>query len=121
MNNIYLLTGGNMGDRFHHLQEACKMITTSIGQVVKLSAIYETAAWGLTEQPAFLNQVLCISSTLQPAALLQKLLHIEEALGRRRTFKMGPRIIDIDMLFYDDQIISTPKLTLAKRRHFVNR
>lgn len=112
MNNIYLLTGGNMGDRYHHLQQACKMITNSVGQVVKFSSLYETAAWGFTEQPSFLNQVLCISSSLEPAPLLKKLLTIEEELGRKRTFKMGPRIIDIDLLFYNDQVISTHELSL---------
>jgi len=112
MNEAYLLTGGNIGDRLMNLQQSCRKIEKEAGKVLKKSAIYETAAWGLTAQNAFLNQVLLISTTLAADELLQTLLHIEQQSGRKRTVKMGPRIIDIDILFYNNEIISTPDLTV---------
>ena len=112
MNEVYLLTGGNIGDRLMNLQQACGKIEKEAGKVLKKSAIYETAAWGLTAQNPFLNQVLLISTTLAAGELLQTLLHIEQQSGRKRTVKMGPRIIDIDILFYNNEIISTPDLTV---------
>lgn len=116
MNEIYLLTGGNMGDRLHNLKQSLGLIEETVGAIVKRSSIYETAAWGFTEQPSFLNQVLCVTSTLGAETLLQKLLHIELELGRKRLQKMGPRLIDIDILFYGNQVISTPDLTVPHPR-----
>ncbi|MEJ7681846.1 MAG: 2-amino-4-hydroxy-6-hydroxymethyldihydropteridine diphosphokinase [Segetibacter sp.] len=112
MNDVYLLTGGNMGDRLMNLQQAYYKIKKEAGTILKKSAVYETAAWGLTEQNAFLNQVLLVSTSLDAKKLLQTLLHIEQELGRKRIEKMGPRIIDIDILFYNNEIISTPDLTV---------
>lgn len=116
MNEIYLLTGGNMGDRMHYLQKASDLIEKEVGNVVKKSAIYETAAWGFTEQQAFLNQVLCITTILEPTELLQQLLLIELQLGRHRLQKMGPRVIDIDILFYGHQMTDTPDLMVPHPR-----
>lgn len=112
MNDAYLLTGGNMGDRLVSLQQACMKIEKQAGIVLKKSAVYETAAWGITDQNLFLNQVLLVSTSLPPQELLHTLLHIEQELGRKRIMKMGPRIIDIDILFYNNEIISTPVLTV---------
>ncbi len=112
MNEAYLLTGGNIGDRLMNLQQACNKIEKEAGTVLKKSAIYETAAWGLTEQNHFLNQVLLISTSLSAEDLLQTLLHIEQQSGRKRLEKMGPRIIDIDILFYNNEIISSLNLTV---------
>lgn len=116
MNDIYLLTGGNMGDRLLNLQQACTKIEKKIGQVVKRSSVYETAAWGFTEQEPFLNQVISITSAFESKELLQQLLAIELELGRKRVVKMGPRIIDIDILFYGNQIISAPDLIVPHPR-----
>jgi 2-amino-4-hydroxy-6-hydroxymethyldihydropteridine diphosphokinase len=116
MNDIYLLTGGNMGDRLYNLEIAEAMIERTAGPIIKRSSIYETAAWGFTEQNAFLNQVLCITSHLNAVELLQQLLSIELELGRKRVQKMGPRGIDIDILFYGQQIISTPDLVVPHPR-----
>ena len=116
MNDIYLLTGGNLGDRLQNLTAAQKLIERNAGLVVKVSGIYETAAWGFTEQASFLNQVLCIHSNLDPTKLLHCLLQIELELGRIRVEKMGPRLIDIDILFYDDQVISTAELVVPHPR-----
>lgn len=112
MNTVYLLTGGNMGNREENLQEAARRIEKACGSIVQRSPIYETAAWGKTDQPAFLNQVLAIETTLAPERLMQTLLHIEAAMGRVRMEKMGPRIIDLDILLIDDLIIQTPLLTV---------
>ena len=121
MNDIFLLTGGNMGDRLHNLQQAYVLIEKSAGKVTKKSSIYETAAWGYTEQAPFLNQVVCINSELEPEKLLQQLLTIEQELGRKRIEKMGPRIIDIDILFYGNLVVSeagliVPHPRIAERR-----
>ena len=116
MNEIYLLTGGNLGNRLQNLQSAANLIEKSAGTILKRSSVYETAAWGFTAQPSFLNQVLCISSSLTPEELLQKLLIIEVEMGRKRMEKMGPRVIDIDILLYGDEIISTDDLMIPHPR-----
>jgi 2-amino-4-hydroxy-6-hydroxymethyldihydropteridine diphosphokinase len=116
---IFLLLGSNLGDRFQNLSEARKRI----GSVVQASPIYVTAAWGNTNQPDFLNQVIEISSTLNPEELLRNILDIEIAMGRKREEKWGARIVDIDILFYGDVIIKTPDLTIPhpemQNRRFV--
>ena len=112
MNDAYLLTGGNIGNRLVSLQQACMKIEKQAGIVLQKSAVYETAAWGVTDQNLFLNQVLLVSTSLPPEELLHTLLNIEQELGRKRIVKMGPRIIDIDILFYNNEIISTSVLTV---------
>jgi 2-amino-4-hydroxy-6-hydroxymethyldihydropteridine diphosphokinase len=112
MNKVYLLTGGNLGDREKNLQQAADHINATCGQIVRSSSFYETAAWGKTDQPAFLNQALELHTRLRPEALMEQLLDIESAMGRKRTEKMGPRIIDIDMLLYEDKIMDTSLLKL---------
>ena len=112
MNNAFLLTGGNMGDRFANLELAIRYIEERIGKIVTKSSVYETAAWGLTEQAAFLNQVLLVSTIFSPQELLTTILEIENEMGRKRVEKMGPRIIDIDILFYNDEIINASNLII---------
>ncbi|MFN3795072.1 MAG: 2-amino-4-hydroxy-6-hydroxymethyldihydropteridine diphosphokinase [Chitinophagaceae bacterium] len=112
MNRAYLLTGGNLGKRWDNLHTAFKHISDRCGQIVAKSAIYETAAWGKQDQQAFLNQVLVLETSLAPEVLMQTLLEIEQTMGRIREEKYGPRIIDIDILFIDDQILNTPLLQL---------
>jgi 2-amino-4-hydroxy-6-hydroxymethyldihydropteridine diphosphokinase len=120
MNSVYLLTGGNMGDRVQHLASALRMIETKVGVVTQHSSIYETAAWGLTGQPHFLNQVVHVQTTLEPVPLLKTILGIEHELGRTRAEKMGPRTIDIDILLYNNEVISEPHLTIP-HPHMNNR
>ena len=90
---------------------------------MKASRVYETPPWGYEEQPAFLNQVLQVETELDPPALLRHLKRIEKKLGRRATFRYGPRAIDLDILFYADLIYSTDSLQiphpLATERAFV--
>ncbi|MGE5518787.1 MAG: 2-amino-4-hydroxy-6-hydroxymethyldihydropteridine diphosphokinase [Candidatus Dadabacteria bacterium] len=111
-NEAFLLIGGNMGDRLHYLREAIQKIKNSIGEITKTSSVYETAAWGIEDQAKFLNQVLVVHTSLSPKELLESILTIEEQMGRKREVKYGPRIIDIDILFYDDEVTRSEGLTI---------
>jgi 2-amino-4-hydroxy-6-hydroxymethyldihydropteridine diphosphokinase len=123
MNSAFLLTGGNIGDRQQNLEKAIQSIEKLAGKILKTSSFYETAAWGLKEQAPFLNQALLISTPLPPTNLLNTILQIELEMGRERLEKMGPRIIDIDILFYNNEIISLLNLTVPhpqiENRRFV--
>jgi 2-amino-4-hydroxy-6-hydroxymethyldihydropteridine diphosphokinase len=110
MPNAYILTGTNLGDRIHFLETAARKIEQNCGETIMISSVYETAAWGKTDQPNFLNQALQIKTDLNPEALLNKLLSIEAEMGRIREEKYGPRIIDIDILLYEELKINNPKL-----------
>jgi len=112
MNQTYLLIGGNMGNRQENLEIATRRIAATIGEIKQSSAIYETEAWGLEEQPAFLNQVLLVSSTLNAQQVLKQILNIEHDMGRERIQKFGPRILDIDILFFNRDIIHEPGLNV---------
>ena len=90
MNTAYLLTGGNLGNRPENLAVAGKLIEQFCGTTLLHSSIYESAAWGYTDQPAFYNQALIIQTSLSAAALMEKLLYIENLMGRKRTIHMGP-------------------------------
>lgn len=123
MNEVYLLTGGNMGDRRQHLLQAKTEIKNRCGNLLEESSVYETAAWGNEEQEPFLNQVLKIETEQTPQELLRSVLQIEEDLGRKRALKYGPRTIDIDILFFNDQIVEQPGLSIPhpqiQKRRFV--
>jgi 2-amino-4-hydroxy-6-hydroxymethyldihydropteridine diphosphokinase len=112
MNTAYLLIGGNLGNRKLNLENAVIFIKQQCGQVVKKSLLYETAAWGNTNQPAFLNQVLRVETLLNARQLIRKILKIEKTMGRVRLEKLGPRIIDIDILFFNQEIIELNFLTI---------
>lgn len=114
MNKAYLLTGSNMGDRLSYLNLAAEQLLSNRCNIVKQSAIYETAAWGKTDQPAFLNQMLLIETVLPASELLSLLLDIEKKTGRKRIEgnKYGPRIIDIDILLFNNEVITTRELTI---------
>ena len=120
---ICLHLGSNLGSRFLNLEKAILGISQEIGEVTNQSSIYQTQAWGETEQPDFLNQTVLAITELLPHDVLKKLLGIEEKMGRIREKKWGPRIIDIDLLFYDDLILETPDLTIPhpqiSNRNFV--
>lgn len=107
MNTVFLLTGGNLGNRFFNLKQAKKLLQKTCGSIVKESSIYKTAAWGFTEQPDFYNQALQLQTNFLPEPLMQALLSVEKNMGRERAIKMGPRIIDIDILLMDDCVINT--------------
>lgn len=112
MNKAILLIGGNLGDRTGHLQQAVEQIDKQIGKVEKISALYETAAWGQVEQPDYLNQALLVSTEMDARTLLETVLAIEHNIGRIRRQKWGARVIDIDIIFYNDAIINQPDLKI---------
>ena len=112
MNSAYLLIGGNLGNRAHNLEIARKLIAAGVGKIKIASSVYETASWGITGQPHFLNQVLKIETKLSARELMDTILSIENRMGRIRTEKNAARIIDIDILFFNDDIINTPGLVI---------
>lgn len=121
MFKVYLILGGNLGDKFGNLQKAVERIGTHIGEVVKISSVYETEAWGKTDQPSFLNLALIAETNLTPLKVLGEIHKIETLLGRKREEHWGARIIDIDILFYDNEIINLsnlmiPHAYITKRR-----
>lgn len=123
MSTAYLLTGGNLGDRKENLLTAIRLIQEQCGALTNSSSIYETEAWGKTDQPSFLNQVLEISTSLNARQLIRKILKIEKEMGRVRKEKMGPRIIDIDILLFGNEIHDLPFLKIPhpemQNRRFV--
>ncbi|SIT28539.1 2-amino-4-hydroxy-6-hydroxymethyldihydropteridinediphosphokinase [Filimonas lacunae] len=112
MNRAYLLIGGNLGDRTAYLSRAVSQIQEKCGVVVQQSSIYETAAWGVEDQPSFYNQALLLHTSFAAPVLMQQLLDIETSLGRERTIKMGPRTIDIDVLLYNEEVIQSELITV---------
>ena len=115
-NGIYLLLGTNLGSRLQNLQEAKNQITKAVGTIVKASSVYETEPWGVSDQPKYLNEVIQISTARTPHEVLNELLRIEKALGRIRGGKWEARIVDIDLLFYNNEIINTKELVLPHPR-----
>lgn len=108
---VYLSLGSNLGDRAAHLKSAIASLPPQM-RVVKKSNVYETPPWGYTEQDAFLNQAVMAATYLEPAPLIKHLKRLEVALGRKATFRYGPRLIDIDILFYDDLVFDSSALTI---------
>ena len=108
----HLLLGGNQGNPKSNFEKSIEFIEKKIGIVVSSSSLYQTAAWGKEDQAPFLNQVLKVSTKLGPEILLKEILEIESLVGRVRYEKWGPRIIDIDILFYENAIIEEKDLTI---------
>lgn len=111
----YLLLGSNLGDRAAYL-EAARAGLAAAGEIVATSGIYETAAWGPTDQPAYLNQAVALHTALAPGALLAHCLATEAAAGRERHERWGSRTLDVDILLYNNAVISTPDLTVPHPR-----
>ena len=110
MNKVYLLLGSNMGDSRRQLSIACGHIKKRIGKISRKSKLYQTAAWGKEDQPDFLNQVIVVETTLDAETCIALALETEEQMGRIRTVKNAPRIIDIDILYFNKDIIHLPLL-----------
>lgn len=111
-NQAFISLGTNLGDRIHNLKKAVHAIESNLGEIILQSALYETKPWGKSDQPDFLNQVILILTDKIPQACLNTLSSIERQLGRTRDEKWGARIIDLDLLYVNDQIINTKKLIL---------
>ncbi|HOZ77956.1 MAG TPA: 2-amino-4-hydroxy-6-hydroxymethyldihydropteridine diphosphokinase [Ferruginibacter sp.] len=120
MNKTYLLLGSNMGNSKKLLAAAEKHIRKQIGLVTRQSGLYSTAAWGNTQQPDFLNQVIVVQTKLTAQQTIQTILSIEKEMGRVRTVKNAPRIIDIDILFFNKDIIKEKNLEVP-HPHIPNR
>lgn len=108
----YLLLGTNLGDRKKNLSTARNFIEQNIGAIKSASSIYQTAAWGKSDQPAFLNQAIEVKSALPPLQLLKEILDIERIMGRVRTIKWSERLIDIDIIFFGNAVINSKELTV---------
>jgi 2-amino-4-hydroxy-6-hydroxymethyldihydropteridine pyrophosphokinase len=123
MNKTYLLIGTNEGNRLQHLNNAKFLIEQKVGKIISASSIYETAAWGKHDQPDFLNQVVRVDTLLTAQTCMQEILLIENAMGRIRTKKNDPRIIDIDILFFNNETINQTGLIVPhpelQNRRFV--
>ena len=121
MKEVYLLIGGNIGDRFFFLGEATRLISQQCGPISCRSSVYETAAWGKEDQPAFLNQVLVIHTSMGPEELMAAILEIEQQMGRLRREKNGERNIDIDILYYENELVELPNLTIPHPRIYMRK
>lgn len=111
-NVSYLLLGSNLGNRQHNLELARKHLAAQTGLLQKWSAIYETLAWGNTDQPTYLNQVVQLQTGFPPQLLLGKINAIEKEMGRERRIRWESRLIDIDILYYNDLVLETESLII---------
>jgi 2-amino-4-hydroxy-6-hydroxymethyldihydropteridine diphosphokinase len=123
MSTAFLLIGGNLGNREENFERARNLITQYCGVITESSSLYDTAAWGKTDQPSFLNQALEIKTKLTAKQLMEQILKLEKMMGRERREKYGPRLIDIDILLFDDEIYDDSFLTIPhpemQNRRFV--
>lgn len=115
--NAYIALGSNMGNRLAHLGSALLLLSLHPQvHVQNVSSVYETEPVGYLEQDAFYNMAIHIKTGLEPHDLMQLCLHIEQQLGRVRTIENGPRTIDLDLLYFDDRILQSPRLVLPHPR-----
>ena len=123
MNTVYLGLGTNLENREIQLERARHLIHERIGIIEAMSSVYETEPWGYSDQPAFLNQVILIRTSLIPSEILELTKSIENSLGKNTPFPNGPRTIDIDILFFNDHIIRDSDLSVPhpkiEERNFV--
>lgn len=109
----YIALGTNLGRKRDNIARAIQLIAALPGvKINKSSSLYETEPWGKTDQEKFLNQVIAVETSLQPAELLRELQNIEIKMGRQRKEKWGPRIIDLDILLYGNEVMDDPHLTI---------
>ncbi len=111
---VFLLLGSNIHPRTDFLQKAIRFINNLLGDITSVSSLYESEPWGFDAPVAFLNQVVCVESTLGPLAILKKTQEIERKLGRtaKTNGEYASRTMDIDLLFFDDEIVRLPELTI---------
>jgi 2-amino-4-hydroxy-6-hydroxymethyldihydropteridine diphosphokinase len=110
MNNVFLLLGSNLGDRKESLQQAIMHISYDISPDIRVSSVYETQSWGKTDEPDYLNMVVEVKTAWPAQTILDKILSIEQVMGRKREEKWGSRTIDIDILYFNSDIIDIPGL-----------
>jgi 2-amino-4-hydroxy-6-hydroxymethyldihydropteridine diphosphokinase len=112
---VFLGLGSNLGDRQMNLFRAMHLLEPEVS-IESVSSLYETEPWGVHEQPSYLNCALAANTDLTPHKLLVKLKSIEKEMGRQPTFRYGPRLVDLDILLYDELIMSTDELTIPHPR-----
>lgn len=112
MSIAYISIGSNLGDRKENCAHAIKLIERNGITVRKQSQMYETEPWGIKDQPKFINMAIEVETDKKPEELLRVLKEIEKKVGRTETVKWGPRVIDLDILFYDDLILKTENLEI---------
>jgi len=112
----YLSLGGNLGNTIEIFQNSIDFLTKKVGKITQLSSLYQTAAWGPIPQNDFINQVIEVETYLSAQELMDALLEIELQMGRIRNERWGPRTLDLDIIFFDDQIISTENLEIPHPR-----
>jgi 2-amino-4-hydroxy-6-hydroxymethyldihydropteridine diphosphokinase len=120
-NNAVVLLGSNLGNKSLYLEIALNKIVGRIGIIENISSLYESTAWGIEDQPSFINQVVCIKTTFSAQETLHNLLDLEIEMGRIRSQKWGPRIIDLDLLYFNDEISTNesciiPHPAIAERK-----
>ena len=114
---VYLGLGANLGARRQTLRQALAGLPAALGgPILRVSRLYESAPWGVTDQPLFLNLALAAETTLEPRPLLAAVKRLEAAAGRRPGLRWGPRLLDIDILLYDDRTVAEPDLTIPHPR-----
>ncbi len=109
---VYLLLGSNLGNKKEILDKAIELLVEKVGTIVSQSKDYETKPWGVTDQPDFLNLAVSIHTHLKPLEILDQTQSIENQLGRVRKEKWGARLIDVDIMFYGNEIIDEPNLKI---------
>ena len=112
LEKIYIHTGSNLGQKEKHLAQARQFIHENIGRITAQSDLFETEAWGITDQPNFVNQALEVATNLSPDQVMNQILNIELKMGRVRNQKWASRLIDIDIIFFSDRIIKTENLII---------
>ena len=116
---VFIALGTNLGDRKENLRIALASLE-SFAHLLACSGVYETPPWGFTDQPWFLNMAVEGDTNLSPYDLLTRLKQLERDLGREPGFRYGPRLIDLDILFYDELILETPELEIPHPRSSKN-
>ncbi len=123
MKQVILHLGSNVGDRVSNIQRGISHLNSNVGEVLVQSSLYETEPWGLKEQSNFLNLALRINTNLAPDKLLDEVKNIEQEVGRTKEEHWGPRVLDIDILFYEDFVLKGENLTIPhqelQNRNFV--
>jgi len=112
MSTVYIGVGSNLGDREENCSNAVRLLIESGIKVLRISSKIETEPWGVADQPNFINMAIMAETDQKPLELMHLLKNIETDAGRRPTTRWGPRIIDLDILLYDDQVIKTPELEI---------
>lgn len=118
MPDVFIGLGSNLGERENNCEEAIRLIDEARMEVITRSSMYETEPWGVEDQPPFINMVIRVSTDLEPSSLLSELKSIEKKMGRQDSYKWGPRVIDLDILLYDDITVDKPDLKIPHPHMF---